>query len=64
MSNVIIKCDRCKQDIEGLQTEDFTGGFYRTEGYWSKFANEGEKIVCDNCMFNDARYILVYGRRT
>lgn len=28
----------------------------------SSFANLGERIVCDECMWADERYIAVYGR--
>lgn len=42
-----------------------TGGFYRiTKGdYWEKFAKPNEKIICDNCMHSDPKWIAVYGKR-
>lgn len=42
---------------------EFTCGYYnvRRGTYWHKFANEGELQVCDNCMWDDPRYIAVYG---
>jgi hypothetical protein len=45
-------------------TNSWTGGYYETgEGYWARFADAGEKIICDACMFRDPRYIAAYGRQ-
>lgn len=67
--NVTVTCDRCKKTVEGIRTDRFTGGFYEISvnamtlepSDWCKFANPGEKIVCDDCMWADPRYIAVYG---
>ncbi len=68
--NINITCDRCNSIVEGTiddipvsgEKVKCTGGFYDvTEGYWNKFANEGEKRVCDSCMHSDLRYIKNYG---
>lgn len=59
---VIVTCDRCKNKIKGIESIDCTGGFYKASKYWSKFMNDGENILCDNCMFQDERYIKIYGR--
>lgn len=29
---------------------------------WNRFADPGEKYVCDNCMWTDDRYVKVFGR--
>lgn len=73
MPNVTVTCDRCKQQIDGIREPadpatgfvGATGGFYETgnpEG-WGKYADPGERIVCDACMHADPRYIAVYGDR-
>ena len=64
MSNVTVKCDRCKAYVNGMETKSATGGFYKVGAgtAWAKFANEGESIVCDACMFDDPRYIAIYGK--
>jgi len=60
-----IKCDRCQREVEGFSENGWTGGYYETKhgSYWHKFANKDEAVVCDNCMWNDERYIAVYGKR-
>lgn len=60
-----IQCDRCHEWVDGEVHENFSCGVYVTsgEGYWSRFANPGEDIVCDNCMWADPRYIALYGPR-
>ncbi len=71
MTEEFIVCQRCLCVIEGAATirKDGlaigTSGYYLTPAgsYWSKYANEGENIVCDQCMWNDDRYIQVYGNR-
>jgi hypothetical protein len=63
-NEITVTCDRCKKKVEGIDDGIGTAGFYHTErGYWSQFVNEGENIICDDCMFNDERYQKVYGRR-
>ena len=61
---VTVQCDRCKKQVNGIKTETATGGFYEVANPlgWGKYADPGEKIVCDNCMWNDPRYIAVYGK--
>lgn len=57
-----VKCDRCSAEIEGHDEPSFTSGFYRIEkGRWEKYANLGEKIVCDDCMWKNPKYIADYG---
>lgn len=61
-----LTCCRCKKSIDGFKDHltGTTAGYYEVhEGYWQAFANVGEKIVCDPCMFADERYIAVYGQR-
>lgn len=60
-------CDRCKAHGDFYEDHllDITCGFYKVDkGYWKQFANEDEKIVCDECMFKDPRYIKVYGHHS
>lgn len=60
-----VHCDRCQSDVEGyIDPEGWSAGVYVTTSYWSKFANPGEKQVCDACMWADPRYIAKYGTRT
>jgi hypothetical protein len=60
-------CDRCGFKFNGNYTiSDFgqvTCGYYDVTGPygWSMYADEGEKIVCEDCMWVDPRYIAVYG---
>lgn len=58
-------CDRCKQPIivyryfndSGLCIA--TAGYYETQsGHWSKYAADGEKIMCDSCMWSDEKYLM------
>jgi len=63
MKNITIQCDRCGKLVEGCIAEDgtCTGGYYNVaEGYWSLFARWEEENVCDQCMFNDPKYIKLY----
>ena len=53
-------CSRCHKHIEDYQPPDggMTAGYYYG---WVKFMNEGEAILCDNCMWHEPRYIEIYG---
>lgn len=57
-------CCRCKQAIDGFRApsreSNFTAGYYHIGGIWEKYANPGEKYVCDICMWADPRYIADY----
>lgn len=63
----MIRCDRCL-----LVLEDAHKGMFFTAGYyevghgncWSKYANENEHKICDDCMWSDPRYIADYGDRS
>ena len=59
----MIVCDRCRQVLpKADRTEIWTIGFYDTTSHdWARFANPGETVVCDACMWADPRYIAVYG---
>lgn len=65
--SVTVTCDRCHKEVKGMiYTEEAqfkgTAGFYKVDnGYWNRFANPGENIVCDECMFKDSRYQEIYG---
>ena len=56
------KCDRCGKVVNGFKITGYaTAGYYNVENkYWSQYANPGEKIVCDDCMMEDERYLAVY----
>lgn len=63
--SVRMECDRCgkylgRLDYEG---ESYTAGYYIVYGEspWAKYAAEGERYLCDACMWADARYQRVYG---
>lgn len=53
-------CDRCKQTVEGIQGEAFTGGFYDMTK-WEEYRRENERHLCASCMFADPRYLERYG---
>jgi len=60
---VTVKCDRCGKMIDGIRTETATAGFYAvgpTGEPWGNYANSGEIIVCDTCMWKDPRYLKDY----
>ena len=60
--NIKVTCSRCEKEIDGIESSDFTGGFYRVStGYWKKYAKNDEEILCDNCMQVDVRYVKDYG---
>lgn len=57
-------CDRCQKMVPGYVGGPMSAGVYVVEGennQWAKYANPGERIVCDQCMWKDPRYIAVYG---
>lgn len=60
--NIKVTCSRCNSEIDGIESNDFTSGFYRVnEGLWKKYSNKDEDILCDNCMQVDVRYVKDYG---
>lgn len=71
MSNITVMCDRCHKTIEGLYSEPddsnhlgYTAGYYsiKEDGKgWGKYTDPDERIVCDQCMWADPRYIADYG---
>lgn len=61
-TKTVVICDRCKK-VAGtppISGYDFTAGYYDARA-WSKFTNPGEVHVCASCMWDDPRYIAVYG---
>jgi hypothetical protein len=62
---VKMKCDRCQNEVEVFSEDGFSIGYYETGlgSNWKRFANAGEQLVCDKCMWKDERYIAVYGKR-
>lgn len=61
ISNLV--CDRCKRKIRVIDEPDLTGGFYRVQSGspWNRYANPGESVVCDVCVWKDERYIKDFG---
>jgi hypothetical protein len=61
-----VVCSRCQKQIEKSNDDsEFTAGYYNTsEGFWARFAEKYEKIVCDSCMWKDERYIKIYGHHS
>lgn len=50
-------CDRCKAKFTAEEYAGVTCGFYDVSaGYWAIFARDGEKVVCDTCMWADPEY--------
>jgi hypothetical protein len=59
---ITVQCSRCHRMIKGLQDDNCTGGFYDTShGYWQKYCDPDETIICDDCMHWDRRYVKDYG---
>lgn len=62
LKSVNVKCDRCGRKIKGQEDFNFTSGFYYVENcFWSAFAYEREKIICDQCMWRHPLYVKLYG---
>jgi hypothetical protein len=59
---VTIICDRCSKEVEGLENEQGTSGFYRVDkSAWVAFAKDRhEKVICDGCMWADPEYQAIY----
>ena len=63
MASVTVVCDRCGRTVEGWRESEpigMTAGYYNVETSWTKYANPGEKNVCDQCMWEDPRYQADY----
>lgn len=64
MGLLTVSCDRCKNYVKGFESVVGTAGFYRTgDSPWSKYADPPERVICDECMWKDERYIKEYGDR-
>ena len=70
MTYCLVYCDRCNQRVPGAyQTNTATSGFYdltpgpRGKNQWAKYAREGERKVCDACMWADPKYIAEHGQQ-
>lgn len=54
-----IVCDRCNQVVKHAAKDcgGYTAGYYEVaDGFWHKFAKEGEVRLCDRCMWSDPKY--------
>ena len=63
LREVTVSCDRCHRDVKGLESNTATAGFYRVQegSPWNAFANAGEQVLCDSCVWADERYQVKYG---
>lgn len=62
LHTVNVKCDRCGKKVKGQEDFNYTCGFYSVENTaWSAFAYQGEKVICDRCMWNSELYKKIYG---
>lgn len=52
-------CDRCCHAVEGFLPDagGCSGGVYVG---WTEMMDAGEHVICDQCMWSDARYRSVY----
>lgn len=62
MPRVKIKCDRCNKEVDGIETDTGTVGFYRLSGCWAEYKRNEEEAICDECMWIDPKYIRNYPR--
>jgi hypothetical protein len=52
-----LACCRCRKGIVTEKMDGVTAGYYdMSNGYWSKYAKNGERILCDHCMQSDPAY--------
>jgi hypothetical protein len=57
---VLIHCDRCHLEVEGSIDQPMSAGVYVVTG-WQEFMDQGEYVICDQCMWADERYRKIYG---
>jgi hypothetical protein len=59
--HVTLLCDRCDEEILGMETDMGTAGYYLTDDDpWSKYSEDWEHVLCDDCMHSDPRYKADY----
>lgn len=70
MTYVLVYCDRCNRQVKNaFQTPRYTSGFYDVtsglngKNQWRRYAREGERRVCDSCMWADPKYIAEHGNQ-
>ena len=70
MTTVLVYCDRCQKQIKNAyRSPTATAGYYDVtpglngKNQWRRYANEGERNVCDVCMWADPKYIAEHGRQ-
>ena len=68
MTDLLVYCDRCNKRVIGaFQTPHSTSRFYDVtpgrngKNQWARYAREGERKVCDRCMWSDPKYIAEHG---
>ena len=71
MTGFLVYCDRChKQVRNAFRSSTYSAGFYDVtpalggKNQWARYAREGERNVCDSCMWSDPQYIAEHGRQT
>jgi hypothetical protein len=74
MTTIHVYCDRCNKHIGGAFTSRrdtgyFTAGYYDVtpgmhgKNQWARYARDGERNVCDACMWADPKYIAEHGQQ-
>lgn len=63
-----IHCDRCLKTKPGYVVDGpfgMSAGCYMVGkgSHWHEMARPGEEVVCDDCMWEDPKYIARYGDR-
>jgi hypothetical protein len=57
-----VQCSRCEKRMEAFTDGGMTCGYYLAAAApWKKYANVGDVVICDRCMWNDPLYIDDYG---
>ena len=60
IKTIKVTYDRCKKVVDGIQGEDFKGGFFDM-AKWHEYRRDKEKYVCESCMFADPEYLQRFG---
>lgn len=59
-----VECSRCGATLPKSEFPQCTAGYYDVSGEpWSRYATQGESIVCDGCMHTSEAYRKDYGWR-
>jgi hypothetical protein len=52
MTQILFDCDRCKEQVLGLDMPSATAGYYLVSPgrAWEKYGRGDEHMVCDHCI--------------